>query len=183
MANILNSVRIFSASALLVLGSTAHAATQCNGGNENQAVQPTTPTNNFVVNDNGTALHNSTGLMWMRCSIGKTWNSSESRCEGSATTFNWDNASALAESSTFAGFNDWRLPEKDELASIVELRCWSPVINIEVFPDTPSAWYWSSTPYPFSRTAAWSVYFGLGSIGGASGDGYLPRVRLVRDAQ
>ncbi|WLD57827.1 DUF1566 domain-containing protein [Salinispirillum sp. LH 10-3-1] len=168
------------ASSLLVV---AEAATFCNGGNENVAVQSTTPSVDFQLNDNGTAIHVPEGLMWMRCSLGQTWDRVESQCKGTATTINWNDAVARAENTTFAGYSDWRLPDKSELATIVELRCWSPVINVHVFPNTPSAWYWSSTPYPFSRTDAWGVYFGLGSLGGASGDGYLPRVRLVRDAR
>lgn len=173
--------RLIAVGAAYALTAAAYGTTQCSG-NENPAVEPTTPTRDFVLSDQGTAIHQPTGLMWMRCSLGQTWNSAENRCTGTATTFNWDEASNRATNSTFGGYNDWRLPDKAELATIVELRCWSPVINTQVFPNTSSAWYWSSTPYPFSHTAAWSVYFGLGSVGGASGDGYLPRVRLVRDA-
>lgn len=44
------------------------------------------------------------------------------------------------------GYEDWRLPNSKELASLVEYACFAPAISVEAFPDTPSASFWTNTP-------------------------------------
>ena len=53
------------------------------------------------------------------------------------------------------GRNDWRVPNRNELASIVESRCHSPAINGEVFPATPLEWFWTS--FSAQRTSGASL--------------------------
>ncbi len=43
------------------------------------------------------------------------------------------------------GDDAWRLPQKDELESIVAINCKKPAIDETVFPATPSVQYWTST--------------------------------------
>ncbi|MDP2902124.1 MAG: hypothetical protein Q8N96_03325 [Methylovulum sp.] len=33
---------------------------------------PTTPTSEFIINNDGTVTHKTTGLTWMRCAMGQT---------------------------------------------------------------------------------------------------------------
>jgi hypothetical protein len=40
----------------------------------------------------------------------------------------------------------WRMPNIKELGSLVERACHSPAIELEFFPSTPLAIYWSNTP-------------------------------------
>ena len=54
------------------------------------------------------------GLMWQKCSIGKTWTGDT--CSGEATEMTWNDAMNLSVS--FAGHNDWRLPTKEELMTL-----------------------------------------------------------------
>ena len=54
----------------------------------------------------------------------------------------------------------WRLPQKDELESIVATNCKRPAIDETVFPDTPSIQYWTSTPT--GPSYAWVVFFRTG---------------------
>ncbi|MBJ6938275.1 DUF1566 domain-containing protein, partial [Vibrio cholerae] len=93
----------------------------------NRATLATTPNTAFNDNGDGTVTHHTTGLIWQRCSLGQSWDGTD--CTGEATTFTWEEALAAAAQHTFAGRNDWRLPNKNELVSIVEYRCYRPAIN------------------------------------------------------
>ena len=63
------------------------------------------------------------------------------------------------------GHDDWRLPTRAELLTLVDDARYSPAIDTDAFPDTPSAWFWTSTPYASDDSYAWFVYFGLGDSG------------------
>ncbi len=167
-------------SVLLILLSANASAVSC--ANENTAVPASTPAADFTVHNDGTVTHNSTGLMWMQCSLGQSWDGAT--CTGSASDYNWQNALAAGNGYSFAGYTDWRLPNKNELASIVEQRCHNPAINTAIFPATPSDWFWSSSPYAGASYSAWYVNFGNGYVGDVGKHNYdYYRVRLVRAGQ
>jgi hypothetical protein len=54
----------------------------------------------------------------------------------------------------------WRLPERDELQSIVDHRCKRPAIDETVFSATESIQYWTSTSSGTSYD--WIVFFRTG---------------------
>ncbi|WP_373508127.1 DUF1566 domain-containing protein [Thiocapsa sp.] len=86
------------------------------------------------------------------------------------------------EAAVFAGSSLWRLPNKKELASLVEQRCYAPAINSRFFPNTPSSWFWSSLRDAGNSNYAWFVGFDNGSVD--SNNKYNERyVRLVRGGQ
>ena len=58
-----------------------------------------------------------------------------------------------------AGFDDWRVPEIDEMSSLVEADCKSPSINTLVFPGIEPEVYWSSESNFWMRPMAWSLFF------------------------
>ena len=97
----------------------------------------------------------STNLTWMRCSYGQRW-SEGGGCSGSAELLDWDRAMGLHPQDNAA----WRLPERDELQSIVTHRCRRPAIDEAVFPGTPSVQYWTSTAS--GPSYAWVVFFRTG---------------------
>ncbi|MCX7067015.1 MAG: DUF1566 domain-containing protein [Methylococcales bacterium] len=133
-----------------------------------------TPTSDFIDNGDGTVTHKITGLTWMRCSMGQTWTGSS--CSGNVTKYKLDKAMAL----TLKG--DWRLPNIDELLSIVEKENQKPTINTTIFPDTPIYGFWSSSPsYIDPYNGAWLVSFSDGYSG--FGGSYDYAVRLVRGGQ
>ncbi|MEA1048323.1 DUF1566 domain-containing protein [Lamprobacter modestohalophilus] len=145
----------------------------------NDAVVATAPDSRFQDNGNGTVTDLATGLIWKQCAEGL----SGTRCAtGSAETFNWQEALQHAEAAVFAGSALWRLPNKNELASIVEQRCYDPAINERYFPNTPSSWFWSSSPAAYQSSEAWYVHFDDGQV--YFSYKYFDRwVRLVRAGQ
>jgi uncharacterized protein (TIGR02145 family) len=53
-------------------------------------------------------------VMWMRCQLGAMWTGSG--CARSGSKYTWNQALEIKQS--FAGYNDWRLPTKEELLSL-----------------------------------------------------------------
>ena len=173
--------QVILTSALVILpASQVYAEVTCEEGRANTQVLATTDSANFTDHGDGTVTDNVTGLMWMRCSLGKTWISGTGSCDGSATTLSWQSPLSNAEGTNFAGHDDWRLPNMKELESIVERRCWSPAINSTLFPDTStSSYYWTSSPSASQILQAWVISFNIGSVFIQDKTESL-RVRLVR---
>jgi hypothetical protein len=138
----------------------------------------TSPDSDFIINDDGTVTQKKTSLMWMRCNPGQKWDGST--CTGTAATFTWREALETADLEKFAGYADWRLPNKNELESIVAENCILPAVNTKVFPATQTEFHWTSTPYAGLGTGAWSVDFGYAVVTATEKSGKL-YIRLVRD--
>ena len=143
---------------------------------------PTTPTEDFTDNLDGTVTHRITGLTWMRCAVGMTWTGTT--CAGFLKTYTWDEATKLT--SDFAGKNDWRLPSVAELNTIVERENIDSAINTTIFPNALSSRFWSGSLYVGESHYAWDVYFFGYSNGGITSTdilGLSNAVRLVRGGQ
>ncbi|MCK6381302.1 MAG: DUF1566 domain-containing protein [Leptospiraceae bacterium] len=87
----------------------------------------------YTDNGDGTVTDNATGLIWQKCSVGKTG----SDCSGgSASTMNWDTAISTCSGLSFAG-KTWRLPSMQELETLPDYgKSSSPVIDTAYFPNT-----------------------------------------------
>lgn len=57
----------------------------------------------------------------------------------------------------YCGYNDWRIPSRDELASINDPRKMAnpPTINTDYFPYGQPMEYWSANDYSFQWDTAW----------------------------
>jgi chitinase len=84
-----------------------------------------------------------------------------------ATIFydDWDVLVNDSNTATLCGFDDWRVPQIDELVSIVNLNQTSPAIDTDYFPNTPSRSYWSSSASARDTRYARSVSFSNGYTG------------------
>lgn len=75
----------------------------------------------------------------------------------------WHYVRAVNEAG-YCGHNDWRLPAKDELLSISDVRLADtpPTIDTDFFTFTMAAEYWSANDYSFQWDAAWAWNFRFG---------------------
>lgn len=79
----------------------------------------------------------------------------------------------------FAGFNNWRVPTRDELLTIVDMNTGPPRID-PIFGPTQAADYWSSTDFHddnFARVV--SFFWGVASVANKSFE-FDVHVRAVR---
>lgn len=164
------------AAMLTALSPLANAA--CNGAD----IGADAPDARYVVATD-TVTDSATGLVWKRCAEGL---SGAACATGSAFTGDWSQALARAAAvnsgaagTINAGSTDWRLPNRTELASLVERKCAAPAINSTVFQATPAQSFWSSSPYSLIATMSWYVDFNAGDVGPALKTS-VKNVRLVR---
>lgn len=78
-------------------------------------------------------------------------------------SLSWEAAIDYCKNSTFAGYEGWRLPNLNELYSIVDKDAFEPAINSS-FTNTANALfgsniYWSSTSYSLNTDQAWTIRF------------------------
>ena len=163
------------AALLGALAPLAQAA--CNGAD----LGADTPDTRFTVATD-TVADKATGLTWKRCAEGLTG----ADCSGGlAVSGSWAEALArvsavnAAPATLGAGLNDWRLPNRNELTTLVERKCTNPAINATVFPHTPAQSFWTASPYSLNAALSWYIDFNAGDVGPAFKTG-AKNIRLVR---
>ena len=99
--------------------------------------------------------------------------------DAKSTTKTWKEAIIYCENLTLAGYSDWRLPNINELKSIVDYTKSNPAISSE-FSNVVSYYYWSSSNIKGHNDGAWNVHFDNGyDYGLRKSNSYY--VRCVRD--
>ncbi|MFP4446127.1 MAG: DUF1566 domain-containing protein [Desulfosudaceae bacterium] len=115
----------------------------------------------FTDNGDDTVTDHDTGLMWAKY----TADTDDDGDVDSNDQVNWQDALDWCENLSLAGYDDWRLPTKKELRSIVDYDTSEPAIDTTYFPNTMSWIYWTSTTDAYNRDNAWLVYFSVGYDG------------------
>lgn len=140
-------------------GQTTNYATGDDGDLERGVAWPS---QRFTVDGTGLCItDNLTGLMWVR-----------NANSGIAT---WQNALAYANGQSICGYDDWRLPNKKELRSLIHYEQANSAtwLNGQGFSNVQANSYWSSTTYSFATTSAWFVTMSGGDVSSFSKSGTL----------
>ena len=130
-------------------------------------VPPDAPTQ--YTNDLDTALDQVTGLTWQRYPADHE--------------YLWEDAVAYCSGLSLAGNEDWRMPTRIELLSIVDSSKAGPTINETSFPQTQSKKYWCYTISPLVSSERFFVNFASGECDttvAAAANGVTAQVRCVR---
>lgn len=134
-------------------GQTTNYATGDDGEIEKGAPWPSP---RFTVDGTGLCVtDNLTGLMWVRTP--------------DITTRTWANALTYANGLSLCGYDDWRLPNRKELRSLINYgqantAAW---LNLPAqgFSNVQAGSYWSSSTYANATTYTWGVYMFGGNVG------------------
>ena len=103
-----------------------------------------------------------TGVTWLRCSVGQVWDPSVETCTGKIVKLNHEEiAIALTQAKEQLG-GEWRLPSRKELMSLVCDDCSSPKINTKYFPNLSSEAYWTGDKNWMNPRTYWTVNFMTG---------------------
>lgn len=76
----------------------------------------------------------------------------------------WKAALAYCETLDYAGYTDWRLPDINELKTVIDYEQYNPAIDASAFPGTPGDLFWSSTTDTRYTDDAWVVDFHEGEV-------------------
>ncbi len=159
------------------------------GETAGQGTCPPDPSLGTGANDWACTKDNVTGLIWEV----KTDDGGLRDKDNTYTNFEGDTSAsnslgfvaavnALSGANRLCGATDWRRPSKKELLSIAHHGRVNPSIEPTYFPNTPSWFFWSGSPFAGDSNFAWDVYFVYGSAGYDSRASAF-HVRLVRGGQ
>lgn len=96
----------------------------------------------------------------------------------------WSGALSYCEALTLGGYDDWHLPNRNELQAIMDYSKYNPAIASAFSYNQSYISYWSSTSLVFSTDMAWTVSATSGQISQTAKNGkYTYSVRCVRDVE
>ncbi len=148
-------------------GNTSSAGTKTATTNYVRCVSSPTTIGavSYTDNGDGTVTDNVSNLRWQKCSYGQT---NDATCTGTAGNINWQGALQYCDAlslGTFGNSSNWRLPNANELNSLMDRSAVSPAIKTASFPNTAAAGdYWSSSTYKLTLANAFYIGFSSGTM-------------------
>jgi len=126
----------------------------CSGTGEDAEYQKgVTTTPRFTDHGNGTVTDNLTGLIWTK------------DAQQILGQINWQAALDACNDLDYAGYDDWRLPNGNELNSLIDRGYYNPALPFgHPFTNVVSSYYWSSTTSAGYTDDAWGVSMYDGSV-------------------
>jgi hypothetical protein len=147
-------------------------------GAKSDGAQQVGAARSFTDNGDGTITDDTTGLVWEKKDNAGgihdkdnqyTWTAGTEAMSGTlVTTF----LASLNAGSGFAGHKDWRIPNRFELETLLDLEAQTPSIHAPFATSCPTnctvltcsctrvGTYWSSSTFATVPTGAWTVDFG-----------------------
>ncbi|MBF0539766.1 MAG: DUF1566 domain-containing protein, partial [Nitrospirae bacterium] len=158
-------------------------AIACTGTGQDGALQEgvALPNQRFTSNSDQTVTDNLTGLIWPQTANTPTVGT----CKGGAMA--WQptlDYVACLNTANYLGHNDWRLPNINELESLVNAGQTNTAtwLNSQGFYTVQTNYYWPSTSLAFNTSDAWFVYMGADGMSD-NGKSYSSYVWPVRGGQ
>jgi len=152
---------------------TSGAVIACSGTGQDGDYLAGAPLPNlrFINNNDGTVKDSLTGLEWAQ----------DANAGGAMT---WQAALDYVKTLNTGGHNDWRLPNVNELESLVNAQLSNPALpQGHPFANVQSSYYWSSTSYASNTHYAWIVDMSYGYVGYYNKSYYGYDVWPVRSGQ
>jgi hypothetical protein len=111
------------------------------------------PEPRFAQNGDGTVTDHLSGLMWTQ---------NADKANGKA---DWEQAISGAGSCTDGGYTDWRLPNRRELESLIDLGKYNPALpKGHPFSGVQPSYYWTSTTQANIEDGAWVIHLNIGFV-------------------
>jgi len=166
--------------------TTCYNARECEGTGQDGEIQAGVawPAPRFTDNGDGTITDNLTGLMWLKdgnCFSDMPWQEALDKVSDLNA-----NAGAYTCGGYTATYNDWVLPNVNELESLINAEEPDPAVwlNEQGFVDVQlDRYYWSSTTSASITENAWVVYMSGGYVYNDDESFYYRYVWPVRAGQ
>lgn len=131
---------------------------------------------------NGCALDNNTGLMWNRTWTDKVGNVSSNGSlpfYDATKVYSMYEYVAAANAALLSGYNDWRVPDANEMAGLRNLKAPNALPDATAFPSISTSILWTQSTDPADTTKGLCQSFNDGSQTVSAKTSAL-RIMLVR---
>lgn len=111
------------------------------------------PKPRFIDNEDGTVTDRLTGLMWTQ------------NADQAGGVLDWEEALVRSSACGDGGYNDWRLPNRNELQSLIDLGKVNPALpKGHPFSGVHPSYYWTSSTLADNDENAWIIHFYIGLV-------------------
>jgi len=160
-------------------GTAAPASVPKTGDSADGAKGVAIPNPRFTDNGNGTVKDNLTGLIWLKkanCGGMKNWADAQTFANSLYDGWTGDGSGGDCGLSDGSAAGAWRLPNKNELASLLHAGYFNPALSNDAgdakwgttgtssFTNVQSNLYWSATTYVGDTSLAWYMNLNNGFV-------------------